>query len=119
MSGQLHQTFPSDVLVEDVLAECKVRSTILDSHNKRYLKLDLEWLKTVQDHAERMGYTSGVLVANAKYSQRPLVLLDLDFFLDLLKIRKASEDTKKRKAVVNVHMQVDGPLSGTKEVKHG
>jgi hypothetical protein len=74
----VYSTFPNDVTVQNLLGECKVRSTH-PSVNQL-----LEWLEGVEANAKQHGFAGGFLCYNAKGSQHPLVVLDLDLFLDLL-----------------------------------
>lgn len=74
--------YPNDVVVGDLLIECKVRS----AHPS--LSDVLSWLYNVQDNAARLKakgsqMRGGVVVYNTKGEKMPRVLLDLDLFLDL------------------------------------
>ena len=91
LSGAL-KGYPNDVVIEDVLAECKVRSHLLNTKGQRYIRLELDWLAGVEENAKKEGFDAGVLVVNAKHSPTPKVLVDLDFFLDLLRIRKETQN---------------------------
>jgi hypothetical protein len=77
--------YPSDVVVEKGLVECKVRGVEIDAQGHRYIRLDLDWLPKVEKEADRMGFEWAVVVINPKNSKYPYVLHRLDFFLELLK----------------------------------
>lgn len=90
LSGVLKE-YPNDVVVEDLLGECKVRST-----HPSYTELQ-EWLEGCQANAKRMKMRDGFLVYNVKGSRTPRVLCDLDLFLSLLE--KKYLDNQKREMV--------------------
>lgn len=92
MSGQLKE-YPNDAVIEKTLVECKARTAQIDAKGQRYLRVDLEWLRDVEAHAKESGFEGGVLVVNAKYSSTPKVLIDLEFFLKLMKQRKNGFET--------------------------
>jgi hypothetical protein len=82
-----YRGYPNDVVLEAMtedgllrlLAECKVRST------RPSLNQLLEWLAYVESNAAKNKQFSGAfLVYNDKGSKRPVCLLDLDLFLNLL-----------------------------------
>lgn len=84
-----YRGYPNDVVLEAMtedgllrlLAECKVRST------RPSLNQLLEWLAYVEGNAQKNGKFSGAfLVYNDKGSKRPVALLDLDLFLNLLSL---------------------------------
>lgn len=93
MSGQL-KDYPNDAVIEKTLVECKARTAQIDAKGQRYLRVDLEWLRDVEAHAKESGFEGGVLVVNAKYSSTPKVLIDLEFFLKLMKQRKNGFETQ-------------------------
>lgn len=76
--------YPSDVVVENILVECKVRSAEFIPPATRYVRIDMNWLEKVREEAEKAGFLDGVVVINAKGSRNPSVLISLDFFLTLL-----------------------------------
>jgi hypothetical protein len=87
LSGAL-KDFPSDVVIENILGECKVRTASIDAKGQRYVKLDLDWKAKVDDQALDSGFEAAVLVVNAKGSSTPQVVVGLDFFLKLVRQRK-------------------------------
>lgn len=84
----VYKGLPNDVVIEDVLVECKVRSTTLTAKGEKRLTLDLDWLRGVQAAAEREGFRQGIVVVNAKGSSKPLVLCDYEFVLELLNLQR-------------------------------
>lgn len=83
MSGML-KDFPHDVVIEKLLVECKVRSASISPKGQKTLRLSMDWLRSVQASALKNGFAQGIVIVNEKSSQRPFVMVDLDFFLDLL-----------------------------------
>lgn len=75
---------PSDVRIERLLVECKVRSVTLTAKGEKRLTIPIDDLRKVQGLALAAGYEQGIMVANPKGSSNPIVLCDLDWFLDLL-----------------------------------
>jgi Holliday junction resolvase len=80
----VYKAFPHDAVVEQLLVECKVRSTHLNAAGDKTLSIQLEWLRKVQEKAIEGGFEQGIVVVNPKGSQKPLVLCDLDWFLGIL-----------------------------------
>ena len=83
LSGVLKE-FPHDVVVEDLLIECKVRSPSISISGKKTLRFSLDYLRSVQADALKSGFAQGILIVNAKGDQRPLAVMDLDWFLTIL-----------------------------------
>jgi Holliday junction resolvase len=81
---------PNDVVIENLLVECKVRSASLTAKGEKRLTIDLDWLRGVQTAATREGFRDGIVVINPKGSARPLVLCDYEFWLELLNSAKGS-----------------------------
>lgn len=86
LSGALAD-YPGDVVLDTLLAECKVRSAVVDARGEKHVPLNLDYLRKVQAQAKRGGFDDGVLVVRAKGSSKPVVVCDLDLFLLLLKSR--------------------------------
>lgn len=82
--------FPNDVVVTDLLGECKVRST-----HPSFNELD-EWLTGAERNAAGR-FRGAFLVYNPKGSRHPRVMLDLDLFLSIL--TSAILDTEAQKVV--------------------
>lgn len=74
----VYKAYPNDVVVGDLLGECKVRS-----RHPSYIEMQ-EWLEYAQDNAKRLKMRGAFLVYNVKGSRTPRVLLDLDLFLALM-----------------------------------
>lgn len=92
LSGSLSE-YPNDVVVEDLLGECKVRSS-----HPSYNEMD-GWLAGCEEHAAEQKMLGGFLVYNPKGSQHPRVMLDLDLFLCLLVRQNAKLDNDGRTVV--------------------
>lgn len=82
-SGIYHD-HPSDCVVAHTLVECKVRSVEIDAKGNRTFRVDLDWWDRVKAAAHKASFDLAALVMNAKGSQKPMVLIDLDHYLDLL-----------------------------------
>lgn len=80
----VYRDFPSDCVVDTTLVECKVRAAEVDAKGARSFRVDLEWWKGVRESADKIGMEGAAVVVNPKYSKCPLVLIDLDFFLEIL-----------------------------------
>lgn len=87
LSGVI-KDFPADVVIERVLAECKVRTAQIDAKGQRYVKLDMDWKEKVDTQASDHGFEAAVVVVNAKGSRNPQVIVSLDFLLKLMRQRK-------------------------------
>lgn len=92
LSGAL-KAYPGDAVIDRVLVECKVRAASVDGKGQRYLRLDLDFLEKVKKQAAGVQMDGAVLVYNATGSRCPVVILDLDFFLNLLGVNTSTEDT--------------------------
>lgn len=66
-----------------VLVECKVRGDAVGA--EKSVRVEYAWLDKVQANATRTGADVGVVVFNPKGGRKPMVLLDLDDFLSLLR----------------------------------
>jgi hypothetical protein len=76
--------FPSDVVIERILVECKVRAAKVVARGKRIISFDLEWLNKVIDNAAQHGFEMGVVIFRPKGSPKRYVVLEEEAFLDLL-----------------------------------
>lgn len=83
LSGAL-KSHPGDAVVDKVLVECKVRAAAVDGKGQRYLRLDLAYLDKVKKQALGVQMDGAVVVYNSTGSRTPVVIVDLDFFLELL-----------------------------------
>jgi Holliday junction resolvase len=90
LSGILKE-YPNDVVVENYLGECKVRS-----EHPSWNEIQ-KWLEGCQAHAKKHGFAGAFLVYNPKGSQTPYVITTLAEYLDLQ--RKAKLDNEKRMVV--------------------
>jgi hypothetical protein len=75
---------PSDVRIERLLVECKVRSSKMNAKGEKSMTVPLDDYRKVQRQALEAGYEQGIMVANPKGSSQPIVLCDLDWFLEVL-----------------------------------
>lgn len=82
-SGQI-PGLKGDGHIETILYEAKVRTATMNARGEKQLTIPLTDLRKVQAQALDGGYVQGIMVANAKGDSRPLVIVDLDWFLDLL-----------------------------------
>lgn len=83
LSGVLPD-YPNDVVIENALIEVKRRVTKLNAKGARILSLDLDWLDGVQKNAKREGFEGAAVFVRPANSARLLVLVEDDFFLELL-----------------------------------
>jgi hypothetical protein len=80
----VYKEYPSDAVVENILVECKVRSSSLDAKGNTNIHINLDWLRKAQKEASEAGFEGAVVVVNPKGSTRPLALVDLNFLIQLL-----------------------------------
>ena len=80
----IYKDYPNDVVVNGMLGECKVRTTLPS------LAQLLEWLAYVESNSKKGEYTGAFLVFNQKGSRKPKVMLDLDLFLDILQLQNGA-----------------------------
>lgn len=85
MSGRI-ASMPSDVVIDNLLVEAKVRAVRLDAKGARILSIDLDWLDGVLKNAEKHGFEAGIVVVRPKGSARLLCLVELPYFLGKLGI---------------------------------
>lgn len=83
LSGQL-QEFPGDATIEDILVECKVRSTHIDAKGIRVIPIDTFWLDKVLDEKGRANKENGIVVIRPKNRKKLLVLCEFSFLMELL-----------------------------------
>lgn len=88
----IYKDHPSDDVIDyTILTECKVRTAQIDAKGNQYIRVDTEWKNKVERQAHDNEFETGIVVVNAKGSRQPFVIVDLDFFLDLVKHRKDSQ----------------------------
>lgn len=80
--------YPNDVVIENGLYEVKRRVVRLNAKGARILSLDLDWLDGVQKNAKREGFEGAAVFVRPANSPRLLVLVEDDFFLQLLLLSK-------------------------------
>jgi hypothetical protein len=73
-----------DAHIWDILVEAKVRTATINARGEKQLTIPLTDLYQVMADAAKAGYRMGIMVANPKGSQRPLVVMDFDDFLAML-----------------------------------
>lgn len=88
LSGVLKE-FPSDVVVENTLLECKVRGDGTEGAEKS-VRVEYAWLDKVRKLAQTNGNDLGAVVFNPKGGRTPMVLLDLDDLFYLLALTRKS-----------------------------
>ena len=69
---------PNDAVTEGLLVECKMRT---DHPSMAQM---MEWLKGVEANAAKGEYLGAVVAYYHKGSRKPVVLMDLETFFDLL-----------------------------------
>jgi Holliday junction resolvase len=77
----IYSEYPNDVVVDNLLGECKVRT-----RHPSYTEMQ-EWLENAEINAKRTGKAGAFLVYNTKGSRTPRVMMDLDLFFSLLATR--------------------------------
>jgi hypothetical protein len=90
LSGILRE-YPNDVVVENYLGECKVRS-----EHPSWNEIQ-NWLEACKLHAIEHGFDGAFVVYNPKGSQSPYAILSLELLLTIL--QKALLDTKRSTVV--------------------
>jgi Holliday junction resolvase len=74
-----YKGIPNDVVVEGWLGEAKMRT---DHPSMAQM---MEWLRGVEANAEEHGFAGAFLAYNHKGSRKPVVMIDLEAFLGLLR----------------------------------
>lgn len=93
-SGQFSE-FPADAVIANLLVECKVRSYATNAKGEDTIAFPIKALRKTQALALVNGFEQAILVVNPKGSHSPFVLMDFEWFLDVLadreRYRKALE----------------------------
>jgi len=84
----IYKEYPSDVLLDQFLLECKVRSPLptIDG-NEKAVRVEYNWLNKVMRNAKTLGKL-GAVVVKPKGQQKQMVLMDFDDWLELVKLRQ-------------------------------
>jgi hypothetical protein len=82
----VYKEYPNDVLIPGgILAECKVRATSMTARGERIIPFDMDWLEGCEKNAKDHNYEHGVVIVKQRNGRKRLAVMDLDYFIELLK----------------------------------
>lgn len=81
----VYADYPSDVVIENLLVECKKGYTLEKSDGSRYFQFDLNWLTKVRQFARRGKFLDGLVFFSPAGSQLSFTVLAVETLIDLLK----------------------------------
>lgn len=84
----VYKDFPHDVVVEDLLAECKAGYTVERVKAGKTFQFQLSWLDGVVEAARKAGKRAGVVFFRPDNTKRAWALMEENFFLELLRENK-------------------------------
>lgn len=81
----IYQDYPSDAVIENLLIECKCGYERLTANGEKTFTFQMAWLNKVEREAKQAGYHGAVVVVRPGSSRRALAVVDLNWFLEVLK----------------------------------